>query len=166
MLNAIVVSIRFILLILVGQKQVPRQLLRQRAGPVTLSPDQVRDRRHDRARNTQPDVGVEILVFRRHNRLLQEGRNLVVRDDDPTLGGKIADDLAVGAVDARDGARRVVVERRDLRQIARVGEEYAAADAGNGREDKSQDDGSALGDAKDDMRHAVIILAPVVCGTG
>jgi hypothetical protein len=63
------------------------------------------------------------------------------------LDGELADDLAVGGVDARDGARRVVVERRDLRQVAGEGEQHAAGGAEQRRDDEEHDDGARRGGA-------------------
>ena len=47
----------------------------------------------------------------------------------PPLHGKVANPLSVNAIDARDRAGIVVVERRDLRQVARVREHDASEHA-------------------------------------
>ena len=73
---------------------------------------------------------------------------------------ELADDLARWRVDARDRARRVVVERGDLRQVARVDEEHAGARSEHGGDDEQRDDAGAARDADDDGLHAVEATGP------
>ena len=56
----------------------------------------------------------EVAVFGGEDRLPQVLGNVVVVDDDAPFDGELADQLIVLAEDARDGVRRVVVERADL----------------------------------------------------
>ena len=66
------------------------------------------------------------------------GRDVVVADDDPALGGELADDVAVARQDAGDGVRPVVVEGADLGEVVGVGEEHAAdrAEQRGGQEER------------------------------
>ena len=107
----------------------------------------------DDAPDVDAEVPVELGVLGRDDRLPQQRVDVVVADDDAALGGELADHLAVARVDARDRARRVVVERRDLRQVAGVGEEHAAEDAEHRRDDEQRDDAGVAGDADDDVGH-------------
>ena len=60
-----------------------------------------------------------------------------------------------GRVDARDGVRRVVVERGDFRQVAGVGEQHAADNAERRRRDEQGDDAGVAGEADDVVSHIV-----------
>ena len=80
-------------------------------------------------------------------------RDRFVRNDLAALDGELADDLAARAVDARDRARRVVVERGDLRQVAGVGEDHAGGDAEDRGDDEERDDAGAAGDSHDVPGH-------------
>ena len=84
--------------------------------------------RDDDARNAEAEVLLELVVFGGEDRLPELRRDRFVGDDLAPLDRELADDLAAGAVDARDRARRVVVERRDLRHVAGVGEHDPARD--------------------------------------
>ena len=107
----------------------------------------------DDAPDVDAEVAIELGVLGRDDRLAQQRVDVVVADDDAALRGELADDLAVGGVDARDRARRVVVERGDLRQVAGVGEQHAAQDAEHRRDDEQRDDAGVAGDADDDVGH-------------
>ena len=63
--------------------------------------------------NAEAEVLLERIVFGGEDRLAQLRRNRLVGDDLAPLDREFPDDLAARAVDARDRARRVVVERRD-----------------------------------------------------
>ena len=89
---------------------------------------------------------LELGVLGGEDRLPQLRRDRLVGDDLAPLDGELADDLAARAVDARDRARRVVVERGDLRQVAGVGEEHAARDAEDRGEHEEDDDPGAAGE--------------------
>ena len=139
--------------LLVGQEQVPRQLLGQRAGAVALAVDDVLDRRDEQARNAEAEVVFEGLIFGGDDGLSEQRRDLLVGHDDAALGGELADDLALEVEDARDRVRRVVVERGNLRQVVGGSEEQAAERAEPGREHEEQGDGGAAGEADDVVGH-------------
>ena len=87
----------------------------------------------------RPKCCSNVGVFGGDDGLAQVRRNRLVRDDVAPLDGELADDLAARSVDAGDGARRVVVERRDLRQIAGIGEDHAGRDAEQRRDEEQRD---------------------------
>jgi hypothetical protein len=58
---------------------------------------------------------IELGVFGGDDRLPQNRIDVVVADDDAALRRELADQLTLRGIHARDRARRVVVERRDLR---------------------------------------------------
>ena len=84
-------------------------------------------------------------VFRGEDRLAQVLGNVVVVDDDATLDGELANQLAVLAEDARDGVGRVIVERADFRQVVGIGEQHAAHGAKQRRGDKQCGDAGMTG---------------------
>jgi hypothetical protein len=88
-------------------------------------------------------VALEVGVLRGDDGLTQHGRDPVVVDDHPPLGCELADDLAVARQHAGDGIGTVVVERADLRQVARIGEQDAANGAGHRGDQEQRDDGGA-----------------------
>ena len=65
--------------------------------------------RDDDARDAQAEVLLEVGVLGGDDRLAQERGDVVVADDDPALGGELAD-TSPFAREARDGVRLVVVE--------------------------------------------------------
>ena len=105
------------------------------------------------APDVDAEMAVEVGVLGRDDRLAEQRVDVVVADDDAALGGEFADQLAVGRIDARDRAGRVVVERGDLGQVAGVGEQDAAQDAEQRRDDEQRGDAGAPGEADDDMGH-------------
>ncbi len=137
-------------------EEVAGQLLRQGAGAGRVSEPPLKHVAHHRdedARDAQAEVRIEVGVFGRDDRLTQLRRDVVVADHQPTLDGKFADHLAVRRVDARDGARIVVVERRDFGQVAGKGEEHAAQGAEERGRRKEGDERGAAGDADDVIGH-------------
>ena len=81
--------------------EVARELLRQRARALRAAPlDDVGERRDDDAPDVDAEVAVELGVLGRDDRLPQQRVDVVVADDDAALRGELADDLAVGRVDA------------------------------------------------------------------
>ena len=102
-------------------KKVARELLCERAraggprGPAgrhVLHPlKNVARQRDGDARDAQTEVPLEIAVFGGNDGLAQTRGDVVVADHEAALGGELADRLAVGRVNARDGVRGVVVER-------------------------------------------------------
>ena len=84
----------------------------------------------------KPECSKKPRVFRGEDRLAQVRRNVVVVDDHAALDRELADELAVLAEHARDGVRRVVVERADFGQVVGIGEQHAAqrAEQGSGRQ--------------------------------
>jgi hypothetical protein len=96
---------------------------------------------------------VEVGVLSGDDRLSQQRVDVLVGDNHPPLGREFADDLAVVGHDPRDRVRRVVVERRHLRQIAGVGEEDAAQDPQHGDDHEERDQARVLRDPDDDVGH-------------
>ena len=114
----------------VGEEQLAGELLGQRARAAGLPPlEDVLHQRDDDAGNAEAEVLLEAGVFGGEDRLLQLRRDRFVGNDLAPLDRELADDFATRAVDPRDRARRVVVERRDPRQVAGIGEEHAAGHA-------------------------------------
>ncbi len=74
--------------------------------------DDVAHQRQHHARDAQPGVVEEPVVLGRDDGVAQDLGNLLVGDDRAALDGEVADDRAVASEHARDGVRRVVVERR------------------------------------------------------
>ena len=116
------------------QEQHARHLLRDGACAGALLMHDVLDGGDDDAREAEADVLLEVLVLGGDDRLPKERGDAVVAHDEPPLLGELADDVAVARVDARDGARRVVVERRDLRQVPCEREQDAAHGAEHDRQ--------------------------------
>ncbi len=131
------------------QEQVPGELLGQGARTRALAVHDVACRRDDDARDAQAEMAVEPCIFRSHDRVPQRHRDVAVADDDPPLRGELPDDVAVERLEARDRARCVVVERRDLRQVVTVREQQARQRARYRREDEQRDDAGAAGKADD-----------------
>ena len=130
--------------------EVARQLLGERARALRAPAlDDVGDRRDDDAPDVDAEVAIEFRVLGGDDGLAQERVDLVVADDDAALGRELADHLAAARVDAGDGARRVVVERRDLRQIAGIREQHAAEHAEHRRDDEQRDEAGVAGDFDD-----------------
>ena len=143
--------------LLLGQAElveVARDLLRQRARALVAAPlDDVDEGRDEDAPDVHADVPLELRVFGRDDRLPQRRVDVVVADDDAALGGEFADDFALRRVEARDRARRVVVEGGHLREVAGVGEENAAQDAEQCRHHEQRRDGGVACEADDVVRH-------------
>ena len=134
--------------------QIARNLLRQRAGALLAPPlDDVGDRRGDDAPEVQAEVLVEVGVLGGDDRVAQHRVDVVVADDDAPLRRELADDLPVGGVDAGDRARVVVVEGGNLREVRRVGEQYAAQDAEHRHDHEQRDDAGVASCFEDDVRH-------------
>ena len=104
--------------LLLGQAEV---ILRLRAtccvsvlAPCVAAPlDDVGGRGGEDAPDVDAEVLVELGVLGRDDRVAQQRVDVVVADDHAPLRRELADHLAARRVDARDRARRVVVERRD-----------------------------------------------------
>ena len=107
----------------------------------------------DDARDAEAEVLLELGVLGGDDGLLQLRRDRLVGDDLAPLDRELADHLAARAVDARDRARRVVVERGDLRQVAGVGEDDAGRDAEDRGDHEEDDEAGAAGDADDVRGH-------------
>ena len=120
-------------------------------------------RRHGDVRHAQAEVLLEVGVFRRDDRLAELRRDRFVGDDHAALGGELADHLAVRAVDARDGARRVVVERGNLRQVAGEREEHAADRPEDRREHEEDDEARVFGESNDVSGHLRFRLTTADC---
>ncbi len=146
--------------LVVVEEQLAGELLRQRAGAGALALEEVAGQRHDDARDAEAHVGVELGVLGGHDRLPQHRRDLVVGDDDAPLRRELADDLAAGGVDARDRARGVVVERRDLGQVARVDDEHAGDRPARRREHEEQRNREAAEETADGA-HRVAASRPL-----
>ena len=116
--------------------------------------EQVLCRRDAHAPEVDAEMAIELGVLGRDDRLAQQWVDLVVADDDAALRGELADHLSGAGVDAGDRARRVVVERGDLRQVTGVGEHHAAEDAEHRRHHEQRDDPGVACDPDDDVSHA------------
>ena len=128
-------------------KQVARELLGQRAAARRLSGgDEIAHQRKHHARDAQPGVIEEVAVFGRDDRVAQVLGNLLVGDDDAPLDGEVAGDGPVAVEHARDGVGRVVVQRRDERQIVGVGEHDAAQRAEERRDHEERGDAGVARD--------------------
>ena len=99
------------------------------------------------------EVPIEFRILRGDDALAKYWIDVVVRDDDPALGREFTEHLAVRSIDARDGARRVVVEGRDFREVGGVREEDTAQDAQQGRRDEQCGDAGAACDADEVSGH-------------
>ena len=140
---------------LVGEEQLAGELLGERAGAGGHpSFDDVLDERDDDARDAEAEVLLEGGVLGGEDRLLQLRRDRFIRDDLAPLNRELADDLAAGAVDARDGARRIVVQRINLGDVPRVGEEHPARQPEHDGERKQQNDPGAPGNPDDVSGHS------------
>jgi hypothetical protein len=134
--------------------EVPRHLLRERARTLSAPPfDDVGEDSGRDAEDVDPEMPIELCIFGRDDRLAKDRIDIVVADDDTALRRELADDFPVRRVDARDRARRVIVERRDLRQVADVGEEDAGADAQHRDQDEEGGDAGVARDSDDDVFH-------------
>ena len=107
---------------------------------------------------------VEVLVFGRDDRVAQVRRDVVVGNDEPPLGRELAERLAVRRVDARDRARRVVVEPGDERQVAGIREHHAAQDAQQRDGDEQRREPGVAGEANDVGLGGFAIEVPIVTG--
>src|SRR3989442_7674959 len=129
----------------IAQEQVARELLCQRARATPLPVDDVSHRRNQDPRNAEPEVLLERRVLGGDDRLSQGGRDVVVADDSTALGGELANRLTVAGEQARNRARLVIIERRDLGQVVRAGEQDAAQRAEQRREDEHGDKSGSSG---------------------
>ena len=136
---------------LVRQEQLSRELLRDRAGPAAAAASHGPPHgRHEQAANADAAVLEERTVLGRDERVAQHRRNVGVRDDHAPFGRELADDGAVASDDAGDRSRRVLVERRDLREVtgkARTVRRPAVPDT-RGKEEERRDDRSSGRDAR------------------
>ena len=127
------------------RKSLRVELLGERAGAAGLAPlDHVLHQGDDDARDAQTEVLLERRVLGGEDRLFQERRNGFVGDDLAPLNRELTDDLAVRPIDARDRARRVVVEGRDSREVSGVGEEHAAGEPEHGGHREENHDARAV----------------------
>ena len=134
--------------------QVPGELLRQSARPLRCAAlNDVGDGRDEDAPDVDPEMALELGILGGNNRVAQQRIDVVVADDDAPLSGELADDRTVGGVDARDRARRVIVECRHSWQIARVGEEDTTEDPEYRRDDEQRDETRVPRNTNDNVRH-------------
>ena len=132
-------------------KEVARELHRERAGARDHAPaHQVAAQPDEHGRDAEAEVIVEVLVFRRDDRVAQVRRDLVIRNDEPPLGRKLAERFSIRCVDARDRARRVIVQPRDEGQVAGVGEHHAAEDPEQGDRDEQRGQPRMPGEANNE----------------
>ena len=115
--------------------------------------DDVDCRGDENAPDVHAEMAIELRVLGRDNRLPQQRVDIVVADDDAPLRRKLADHLSVRGIDPRNRARRIVVERRHLRQVAGVREQHAAQNSQHRRQDEQRDDAGLAGDFDDDVCH-------------
>ena len=147
---------------LVGQKEIPRELLRDGAragGEAEL--DEVAHRRQGDPGRVQAEVLLEVGIFGGDDGVAQDRRDVVVADDHAALDGEVPDGLAVHADDPRDGARLEVVERRNARQVPRKGEQHAAHGPEHRRHDEQPDDDGLSGHANHDPSQGSLRELPI-----
>ena len=133
-----------------GGEQVARQLLRDRAAARRLAAARhVADQREHHPRDAQAGVLEESGPPRRGSPGAGSA-NVVVGDDDAPLDRELADQLAVLAEHARDGVRRVVVERADLGEVVGIGEQHAAQRAEQRRRHEQRGDAGVTSVANSD----------------
>ncbi len=143
---------------LVRQKQLSGELLGDRAGPAAAPASRGPPHgRNEEATNVDPAVVEERTVLGRDERVAQHGRNVGVGDDHAPFGGELADDGAVASDDAGDRSRRVLVERRDLREVTRKREEYAAGRARHRGEEEERRDAEVPGEAPGQSVHGLTV---------
>ena len=113
--------------LLASKSNVASQLHRQRAcsGSGEIPLQNVRDDRDESPPNVETDMVEEVVVFGGDNGVAQHLWNVVVLKNDAALGRILADQLATSCLNARDGARCVVIELGNDGQVGRVGEESA-----------------------------------------
>ena len=133
----------------VTREQVPRELLGEGARPGQASPHRITNEGDQDARDAQAEVAVELRVLRRDDRLAQLGGDVVIADDQPPLDRELPDDFSPRRIDAGDGARRVIVQRGNLREIAGIREHHAAEDAEEGRREEQRGQSRVPGDPDD-----------------
>jgi hypothetical protein len=103
------------------EKQVAGELLGDGAGTGALAGDDVFTAVIAMREMLTPKCCSEVGVFGRHDRLAQDGGDVVVADDHPALGRELADHVAVARQEAGDGVGAVAVEGADFRKVAAVG---------------------------------------------
>jgi hypothetical protein len=108
------------------EEQVARELLGDRARAGALPRDDVLHGGHEDARDAEPEVLLEVGVFRGKDGLAEDRGDLVVAHDHAALGGEFADDLAVGGQQTRNGVGAIVVESANLGEVVRKRQEHAA----------------------------------------
>jgi hypothetical protein len=136
--------------------QVSRQLLGERARPLSPAPlHDVGDGSHEDAPDVHAEMAVEFGIFGGDDCLAEQWVDVVVADDHAALRRKFADYLAVGGVNARNRAGCVIVECRDLRQIAGVGEEHATEGAEHRHDNEQQGDAGSVSYAHDIASHRI-----------
>ena len=79
--------------------------------------------------------------------------DVVVADDETALHGEFADHVAARGVHARDGVRRVVIERGNLRQVSGVREQDAAQDTQERDDDEQRHEARVSSNPNDVVRH-------------
>ena len=101
---------------------------------------QVNEGRADDAFGIDAPMGVEILVFGRYERLLDQRRNFVRRQIEPSLSRIFSEQAAVSRVHARHDRRLIVLELRVVRQVLLIFPNDAGKDSR--RHDEQQRAGS------------------------
>ena len=98
----------------------------------------------------RPKCWSKLVVLGREDGLFERRRDVVVADDLAALDRELADDSPPRAVDARNRARRVVVERGDRGQVAREGKDDPARDSRSGRQKEERDNPQPTSEAQCD----------------
>ena len=111
-------------------KQAARELHGQRAGARDHPPaHDVAAQPNQHRRDAQPEMIVEVLVLGGNDRVPKVRRDVFVGNDEAPLDRKFSERLAIRGIDAGDGARRVIVESGNEREVAGVGEQHPAQDS-------------------------------------
>ena len=125
-----------------GEKKIARQLHGQRGSALgaAVGAEIVPERAGD-AEDVDAPVRFEVLVFDGDDGLAQDGREVVVVDDDAALQSKGADDAALAVVEIGRGGGPVALEVVDLRQIDGVDQGEAGQRTGDDGEKQEHREG-------------------------
>ena len=130
-----------------GEEEIARQLHGQGRSALgaSMGDDVVPEGAGD-AKDVNTPVRREVLVFNRDDGLAQDGREVVVIDDDPAFQREGAERPSFLVVELGGCGWPIALEVINLRQIDRVDQGQAGQGAGNGREREQDGEGEAAGE--------------------